>query len=159
MKVVLQDQSIFHAIGGKPYRMGSYDISGQCFNTGWSCSLEDVIRQVSPTGPFNPLAIISNILALFGDGLRVCIEVTLMTANSGVLPLDTDCIAIQRRIDGASNMPDAAMVLRPTRTQDIIQRAIQDKGPIIGARAKGPLVQQWPIVGCVNLRQAQPSNR
>jgi len=129
IRVILQDQSMFQAaaIGGIPHLIGSYNISGNCFNAGWSCSLEDVIGKSGPTGPFNPVAIISNTLALFGDGPRVCIEVALMAADSGALPLDADCIAIQRRIDGASNMPDAAMVLRPTRTRDIFKGQLRIK--------------------------------
>jgi len=147
IKVVLQDQSIFQAaaIGGKPYLIGSYDVSGQCFNTGWSCSLEDVIRQASPTGPFNPVAIISNILHLFGDGPGVCIEVALMAADSGALPLDDDCIAIQRRIDGASNMPDAAMVLRPARTQDIFKGQLRIKDLLLVPGPKDHWFNNGPL--------------
>lgn len=147
MKVVLQDQSLFQAaaIGGQPYRIGSYDISGHCLNPGWSCSLEDVIGKASPTGPFNPVAIISNTLALFGDGPRVCIEVTLMAADLGALPLDADCIAIQRRIDGASNMPDAAMVLRPARTQDIFKGQLRIKDLVLVPGPKDHWFNDGPL--------------
>jgi hypothetical protein len=129
VRVVLQDQSIFQAahIGGQPYNVGNFDISGHCFDTGWSCSLEDVMRQAAPTGPFNPVAIVSNTLAMFGDGPRVCIEISLMAADSGVLPLDADCISIQRRLGEDSNMPDTAMVLHPARTQDLFKGKLRVK--------------------------------
>ncbi|MEM2905454.1 MAG: hypothetical protein QW057_01320 [Candidatus Bathyarchaeia archaeon] len=78
-------------------------------------------KHAGPKDPFNPVAVISNTLAWFSDEPRACIEITLMAADPGLLPLDADCIAIQRRVGGESNMPDAAMVLRPTRTQDIFK--------------------------------------
>lgn len=147
VRVVLQDQSMFQAaaIGGKPHLIGSYDISGHCFSPRWSCSLEDVIEKAGPTGPFNPVAIISNTLALFGDGPRVCIEVTLIAADSGALPLDADCIAIQRRIDGASNMPDAAMVLRPVRTQDIFKGQFRIKDLVLVPGPKDHWFDNGPL--------------
>lgn len=147
IKVVLQDQSIFQAvaIGGKPYRIGDCDISGHCFNIDWSSSLDSVVKHAGLTGPFNPIAIVSNTLVLFGDGPRVCIEAALMAADSGILPLDADCIVIQRRIDGASNMPDAAMVLRPTRTQNIFKGQLRIKDLVLVPGLKDHWFDNGPL--------------
>ena len=72
------------------------------------------------------MAIIYNTLQLFGDGPRVCLEVALMAADSGVLPIDADCISIARPPQ-ASNCPHAAMVLRPAKTGDIFRGQLRVK--------------------------------
>jgi len=149
IKVVLQDQSLFQAvaIGGQPFDIGDkhFDIWGHCFNVDWSCSLGEVIENAGSKGPFNAVAIVSNTLALFGDGPRVCFEVALMAADSGVLPLDADCISIQRRIGGESNMPDAAMVLRPARTQDIFKGQLRIKDLVLVPGPKDHWFNNGPL--------------
>jgi hypothetical protein len=148
IRVVLQDQSLFQAvsIGGQPYYIGDIDITGpspNCFKAG--VSLEDIIKDAGPRGPYNPIAIIYNALQIFGDGPRVCLEVSLMAADSGVLPLDADCISIQRRAGGESNMPDAALVLRPTKTQDIFNGQLRVKDLILVPGPKDHWFDNGPL--------------
>jgi len=136
VKVVLQDQSLFQAVGvvGQHFDIGSksYDIGAPSWIHRLRIpSLKEVIENASSKGDFNPIAIIYNTLQLFGDGPRVCLEVALMAADSGVLPLNTDCISIQRRIGGESNMPDTAMVLRPAKTQDIFKGQLRIKDLVL----------------------------
>ena len=76
--VVLQDQSLFQHPG--------QSVTG--------ASLDEVMRNAAPTGRFRALSIVYSTLQIFGDGPRVCIEIAMMAADSGLLPLDEDCIAI-----------------------------------------------------------------
>ena len=55
---------------------------------------------------------------LFSDGPRVCIEIALMAADSGKLPLDQDCIALATP-SRYCDLPDAAVILRPARTENV----------------------------------------
>jgi hypothetical protein len=136
IKVVLQDQSLFQAIGHGSH---GFVIGGKRYDIGAPAwvhhrripTLQEVIENAGSKGDFNPVAIIYNTLQLFGDGPRVCLEVALMAADSGILPLDADCISIQRRIGGESNMPDAAMVLRPARTEDIFKGQLRIKDLVL----------------------------
>jgi len=72
-----------------------------------------------PTGASNLIRIMSNALnEFFGDGPRVCLEIALAAADSGRLPLDEDCISIATP-SSYCDLPDAAVVLRPVRSQDL----------------------------------------
>lgn len=54
---------------------------------------------------------------LFSDGPRLCVEVAMMAADSGLLPLDEDCIVIATP-SRYCDLPDAAVILRPARSDD-----------------------------------------
>ena len=56
--------------------------------------------------------IIANTLRLFGHGMKVICEITMMTADSGQAGTDEDVIAIAGRHQGANT----AVVLRPVNT-------------------------------------------
>jgi hypothetical protein len=133
--VILQEASLFQALGsGATLTLGQgidwtcpEDLWGHCFQRG---KLYEVIEKAGPGGPFNPVAIIYNTLQWFGDGPRVCIEVALMAADSGALPLDEDCIAIARPAP-ACNCPHAAVILHPTRTEDIFLGQLRIKDLVL----------------------------
>ena len=138
--VVLMDQSPFQAIGigGQ-----AYDIGGQVPETVWRGAhktfadwdflghLDQVVNKALK-GEANALWLISHMIgSLLGDGPSVCIQVTLMAADSGVLPLDADCMAIARPWP-ASHAPHAALILHPQRTVRLLS----------GLRIKDMLL--WP---------------
>lgn len=127
IKVVLQDQSLGQAagIGGQLFDVdgAQFDIWGHYFH---EAPLDEVIEKAGKDPRFNAVAIAFHVLHWFGDGPRVCIEVTLMAADSGVLPLDADCIAIARPWP-QSNCPHAALVLRPCRSRDIFRDRLRVK--------------------------------
>ena len=63
--------------------------------------------------PNNICRVMGHLLAeFFGDGPKVCLEITLMAADSGELPLDEDCLAIARPL-GYSH---AALIVHPVKT-------------------------------------------
>jgi hypothetical protein len=128
VRVVLMEQGPFQAvsIGGQ-----GYDIGGQVPETVWQGAhktfadwdflghLDQVVNK-GLKGEANALWLISQTLgSLLGDGPSVCLEVTLMAADSGVLPLDSDCMAISRPRP-ASHAPDAALILCPQRTSRLL---------------------------------------
>ena len=126
--VILRDQGPFQAIniGGQPY-----DVGGAVPREIWRGAhksidawglredLSEVINK-GLRGEVNALWVISQTIAsLLGDGPFVCLEITLMAADSGLLPLDQDCLAISRPRP-ASHAPDAALVLHPQTTQRLL---------------------------------------
>lgn len=114
IKVVLQDQSLFQ----KP---------GLSF---MGASLQEVVRNVSSEGKFNAISIAYNVLQLFSDGPRVCLEIAFMTADSGKLPLDADCISIACP-SSYCDLPDAAVILRPAKSEDIFKGALRIKDVVL----------------------------
>jgi hypothetical protein len=65
------------------------------------------------TVPSNICKVMVHVLSeFFGDGPRVCMETALMAADSGLLPLDEDCMAIAR----PSKYAHAALIIRPVRS-------------------------------------------
>jgi hypothetical protein len=68
------------------------------------------------TVPNNVCKVIRQILGeFFGDGLCVCIEITLMAADSGKLPLEEDCMAIAT----PRGYSHAAIVIHPVKTLEL----------------------------------------
>jgi hypothetical protein len=55
-------------------------------------SVERAIRK--NFGTIQPLELIANVLRLFGEGTKVCVEIVLMAADAGLIQLDRDIIAI-----------------------------------------------------------------
>ena len=124
IEVILMDQGLFQAasIGGKPYDIGG-DVPSDVWrgahktfdDWGFLGHLDEVVRK-GLKGEINALWLIGHtISSILGDGPSVCVEITLMAADSGLLPLDQDCMAIARPRP-ASRAPDAALVLHPQRT-------------------------------------------
>lgn len=76
-------------------------------------------RDELPAGSADLVGIMSHVLnEFFGDALRVCLEIAIAAADSGRLPLDVDCISIATP-SSYCDLPDAAVVLRPVKSQDI----------------------------------------
>ncbi|HUT36311.1 MAG TPA: hypothetical protein VNE39_22675 [Planctomycetota bacterium] len=76
-------------------------------------------------GGYDIVAMTGHLLAeFFGDGPKVCLEVALMAADSGQLPLDDDCMAIATPKLGFAH---AAMILRAARTQDLFSMRLRVK--------------------------------
>ena len=129
IKVILQDQSLFQAMdyGDQEFPIGDkkFSVKG-CFHGN---PFDDVIEKTSPENKFNAVAIVYNTLCLFSTA-RVCIEVALMAADSSRLPLGADCISIARP-SWTRELPAAAVILRPARTQDLFKRELRVKDLIL----------------------------
>lgn len=64
--------------------------------------------------------IIAYTLRLFGQGLKVCVEIALMAADAGLIPVGEPCIAI----GGTGRGADTAVVLVPANAQQFFDLRI-----------------------------------
>jgi len=59
--------------------------------------------------------------ALFGHGLKVCVEIAVMAADSGAIPLE-EVVAVGGRVRGA----DTAVVLKPAHMNNFFEMQIKE---------------------------------
>lgn len=83
-------------------------------------SVERAIRK--DFGTIQPLEIIANTLRLMGEGTKVCVEITLMAADAGLIPVDRDIIAIA----GTGRGADTALRIRPANTARFFDLKIKE---------------------------------
>lgn len=117
--VITRDQSLFQADERTDMGPSLHDAAVRAY--------ADRFRggRLPPKGDDDVVAMTGHILAeFFGDGPKVCLEIALMAADSGLLPLDEDCMAIATPQLGFAH---AAMVLRPARTQDLFSMRLRVK--------------------------------
>jgi hypothetical protein len=62
-------------------------------------------------GTIQPLELIANVLRLMGEGTKVCVEISLMAADAGLIPDDKDIIAI----GGTGRGADTALLIHPAK--------------------------------------------
>ena len=92
------------------------------FYTG-SHALSGVGRGISNKfGGATPVEIIAATLRMFGQGIKVCVEVTIMAADAGLIPVDSEIIAIGGTARGA----DAAVVLEPAHMNNFFDLKIKE---------------------------------
>jgi hypothetical protein len=83
-------------------------------------SVERAIRK--DFGTIQPLELIANTLRLMGAGTKVCVEITLMAADAGLIPIDRDVIAIAGTGKGA----DTALRIRPANASRFFDLKIKE---------------------------------
>ncbi len=66
-------------------------------------------------------AIAEALRSLFGHGLKVCVEITIMAADSGAIPIE-EVIAIGGRSRGA----DTAVIVRPAHMNNFFEMEIRE---------------------------------
>lgn len=59
-------------------------------------------------GSIQPLELIASVLRRMGEGSKVCVEICLMAADAGTIPVDKDVVAI----GGTGNGADTALRMR-----------------------------------------------
>jgi len=116
IKVALKDQS---------FAQRYYDHSGVS-----RCGLAELEERMGSHDAFHLLTVTCNVLDWFSDSTRVCIEISVLAADTGVLPTNQDCIAIARP-SPRSNCPHAAVALRPARTEDMFQGSLRVKDIVL----------------------------
>lgn len=76
-------------------------------------ALSSAERAVRKTfGTIEPLELIASTLRLMGEGTKVCVEITLMAADAGLIPVDRDIVAIA----GTGRGADTALRIKPANT-------------------------------------------
>jgi len=83
-------------------------------------SAERAIRK--DFGTLQPLELIANILRLMGEGTKVCVEITLMAADAGLIPVNRDIVAIAGTGKGA----DTALRIRPANAARFFDLKIRE---------------------------------
>jgi len=83
-------------------------------------SAERAIRK--DFGTIQPLELIANALRLMGEGTKVCVEITLMATDAGLIPVDKDVIAVGGTGAGA----DTAMRITPTYSATFFKLRIRE---------------------------------
>ncbi|MEM2148024.1 MAG: pyruvate kinase alpha/beta domain-containing protein [Candidatus Bathyarchaeia archaeon] len=83
-------------------------------------SVERAIRK--DFGTIQTLEIIANTLRIMGEGTKVCVEITLMAADAGLIPIDKDVIAIAGTGQGA----DTALRIRPANAAKFFDLKIKE---------------------------------
>lgn len=80
--------------------------------------------QPSLTPPYTPPMgdLIARVLRLFGSGVKVCLEITVMAADAGVIPVDKDIIAIAGTRRGA----DTALLLKPAYSTNFFDMDVKE---------------------------------
>ncbi|MEM2105532.1 MAG: pyruvate kinase alpha/beta domain-containing protein [Candidatus Bathyarchaeia archaeon] len=83
-------------------------------------SVERAIRR--DFGTLAPLELIANVLRLMGEGTKVCVEITLMAADAGLIPVDRDVVAIA----GTGRGADTALRIKPANTAKFFELKIRE---------------------------------
>ncbi len=73
-------------------------------------------------GGLPPTEIIARTLYFFGQGMKVCVEITLMAADAGLIPLFEEVLAIAGTDVGA----DTAVVLKSTPTDKVFELEVRE---------------------------------
>jgi len=73
-------------------------------------------------GTIQPLELIANVLKLMGEGTKVCVEITLMAADAGLIPMDRDIVAIA----GTGRGADTALRIRPAHAAQFFNLRIEE---------------------------------
>lgn len=69
-----------------------------------------------------PGEIIASALRMFGQGVKVCVEIAVMALDAGVIPYQEDIIAVAGTATGA----DAAVILQPAHSQNFFDTSIKE---------------------------------
>jgi len=111
IKVALQDYSIFQ---GRRLHVGEkvFDFSG--YDDQRNTPLDAVIENIGQGKTETIVDLIRQTFSWFGEAGQICMEVVLLAADSGVLPLGELCTAIASPVDLGT--PDGCIVLQPATT-------------------------------------------
>jgi len=83
-------------------------------------SVERAVRKKFTT--ILPLELIAHALRLFGEGTKVCVEITVMAADAGLIPVDKDIVAIAGTDRGA----DTALVIKPANASEFFNLEVRE---------------------------------
>jgi len=73
-------------------------------------------------GGVYPVEIIANTLRMFGQGVKVCVEVATMALDAGLIPYGEEIIAVGGTSEGA----DTAIILKPAHAANIMETWISE---------------------------------
>ena len=83
-------------------------------------SVERAVRR--GFGTIQPLELMANVLRRLGEGTKVCVEITIMAADAGLIPADKDIVAIA----GTGRGADTALRIHPANTARFFDMKIRE---------------------------------
>jgi hypothetical protein len=69
-----------------------------------------------------PLELMADTLRVFGEGTKVCLEITVMAADAGEISMDRPIVAIAGTSEGA----DTALVVRPAHSNNFFDLFVKE---------------------------------
>ncbi len=72
-------------------------------------------------GTYGPVELMANALRLFGEGIKVCVEIAVMAADAGLIPVDRDVICVA----GTGRGADTAAVIRPAHSSNFFDLRVK----------------------------------
>ena len=73
-------------------------------------------------GGVYPVEIIAHTLRMFGQGVKVCVEISVMALDAGMIPFGESIIAVGGTAEGA----DTAVILKPSHANSIFDTRIEE---------------------------------
>ncbi len=73
-------------------------------------------------GGVYPVEIIAQTLRMFGQGMKVCVEISVMALDAGLIPYGEEIIAI----GGSGGGADTAIILRPAHAANIFETVVSE---------------------------------
>jgi hypothetical protein len=73
-------------------------------------------------GGISPIEVMAYSLRMFGQGVKVCVEISTMALDAGMIPYGEDIIAIA----GTGRGADSAVILRPAHSSNILETKIKE---------------------------------
>ncbi|MDF2592611.1 MAG: Pyruvate kinase, alpha/beta domain [Clostridia bacterium] len=73
-------------------------------------------------GGIYPIEIVANTLRMFGQGVKVGVEIATMALDAGLIPFGESIIAVGGSVRGA----DSAIILKPAHAKDILSTRIEE---------------------------------
>lgn len=88
-----------------------------------SHALSGVGRSISKGfGGTTYVEVVAHTLRLFGQGMKVCVEIAVMAADAGLIPTDQDVICV----GGTGRGADTAVVLKPAHANSFFDLRIRE---------------------------------
>jgi hypothetical protein len=76
----------------------------------------------SKFGGISPIEVMAQSLKMFGQGVKVCVEISTMALDAGIVPYGEDIIAIA----GSGRGADTAVIIRPAHSASILETKIKE---------------------------------
>lgn len=71
---------------------------------------------------FEPFALFADVLSLFGAGTKVCVEIALMAADAGLIPVDQEVVVVAGTVRGA----DTALLIKPATASHFFELEVKE---------------------------------
>ena len=69
-----------------------------------------------------PAELTASVLRIFGQGMKVCVEITFMASDSGLIPMTGDIVAIA----GSGRGADTSVVIKPAHLNDMFDLYVKE---------------------------------